>query len=269
MINIKEKFGYIPCSIMTFKTNKKLLKLIGDDKSNIIKKNEKSTGILNNKNFSTFNPEIIKFLIEYYTLPTYTILDPFMGRGSRSVVSSILKRKYIGIDVCKKTCELNKELNKEYKNNNKYILGDGTSSKILLGIKERVDCVISCPPYYNKEKYSGSKGDLSYLKKKEYDKQINNLFENLYKIIPKSDYKKKIFYPVIFVVGSIRNTNKGLLDMDRIFQNIAFKNKFILHDKIIINDENTFKITRFTHKRNYECKYVAKNYETILIFIKY
>lgn len=266
-MNIKEEFGRIPCSVMRFSKDKELLKLIKDNSN--LRKNEKSTGMIKEKKFSVFNPSIVKFLIKYYIDEDLTILDPFMGRGSRSVISSLLKRKYIGIDTCKKTVELNKFLNKDFKNSNKYIYGDGTNPDNILNIEDNIDCVLTCPPYYNKEKYSGEKGDLSYLDIQEYDKKINTLFETLYKLIPKSNFKKKKFYPIIFVVGTLRNTSKGILDMDRIYQNIALNNNFILHDKIIIEDTNLTKLSRFTHKRNLNCKYVCKNYETILIFIKY
>jgi len=68
-------------------------------------------------------------------------------------------------------------------------------------------------------------------------------------------------------VGSVRKGASGLIDMDYIFQNIALKCGFVLHDKLFT--ENITPGAGFTFRRNYCYSYVTKNFETTLIFLKY
>ena len=75
------------------------------------------------------------------------------------------------------------------------------------------------------------------------------------------------FYPVIFTVGSLRKGQKGILDMDFIFQKLAMTAGFVLHDKLFT--ENLTPAAGFTFRRNYGYKFLTKNYETTLVFMKY
>ena len=86
-------------------------------------------------------------------------------------------------------------------------------------------------------------------------------------MIKTSSYKDVEFYPVIITVGSLRKGNKGIIDMDRVFQNIAIDNGFVLHDKMFT--ENLTPGAGFTFRRNYGYRFLTKNHETTLIFMKY
>ncbi len=272
--NFKERFGTIPKSIMKFKKTEDLMNLIDWDNSEIGKiegdAKARGGGFAKNLRYSIYNPDQAFFILDYYTEPNYLILDPFSGRVTRSLVSVYLNRNYIGYDTSLKTCELNNRILKEKfpeKNNYKIINGDGTELKEFRNKENCIDAVFTCPPYYDKEKYSGDKGDLSQLSYEEFDEKIKNLFKHLYRLIKKSNYENYEFYPVIFTVGTIRCGSKGIIDMDYLFQKFAFDAGFILHDKLFT--ENITPAAGFTFRRNFAYKYVTKNYETTLIFLKY
>jgi len=72
---------------------------------------------------------------------------------------------------------------------------------------------------------------------------------------------------MIVTVGSIRRGENGLIDMDCLFQNVASNMGFTLHDKLLT--ENISPGVGFTFRRNHKYSYVAKNYETTLVFVKY
>jgi len=55
--------------------------------------------------------------------------------------------------------------------------------------------------------------------------------------------------------------------MDYVFQKYAYDAGFKLHDKLIT--ENVAPGAGFTFRRNFESKFVCKNHETTLIFLKY
>lgn len=188
---------------------------------------------------------------------------------TRPLVSLYLNREYVGYDTSKETAELNLKYAKlKFPDKMRRIIhGDGTELKEYKDKENCFDAVFTCPPYYSLEKYSGEEGDLSHLEEQEYNKRIFIMFKNLYRLIKQSNYKKQLFYPVIITVGSLRRGEYGLLDMDRVFQRLATKNGFVLHDKLIT--ENLTPGVGFAFRRNYCYKFVTKNYETTLIFLKY
>lgn len=274
-INIKEEFGTIPKSIMKFKKTKLLMDLIDNDENEISQdsQGQRGSGYAQKLKFSIYNPDQANFLINYYTKENDIILDPFMGRATRPIMALYNNRKYFGFDTCKATIENNIALIKAKDLENKsYVLihGDSTdeTNYTKYGIIDNyVDCVLTCPPYYDKEVYSGETGDLSHVSYKQFEHQIQQLFKILFKKIKISNYETKELYPVIFTVGSKRQGNQGIRDMDFIFQTYAKEAGFVLHDKIFT--ENITPGAGFTFRRNFLYKFVTKNYETTLVFMRY
>ena len=271
-INFKEQFGQIPKSIMKFKKDKELMELIDWDNSELGKvegdAKKRGGGYASTLRYSIYNPLQAKFILEYYTRKNDIILDPFMGRATRPLVTQYLNRKYIGFDTSSKTIELNKSLLEKHGYTD-YTLyhEDGTELNKLKEISNFVDAVFTCPPYYDIEKYSDEPGDLSHLKYDDFNNRIANLFNRLYDLIKPSSYKDMEFHPVIITVGTIRKGDKGLIDMDYIFQEYAKKAGFVLYDKLFT--ENITPGAGFTFRRNYCYRYLTKNYETTLVFMKF
>ncbi len=267
-----EEFDGIPSSVMSFKKSKDLMGLLDESSGAMGQVPYTTKAVFSGTplRYSIYNPDQAVWILKYFTNKDFLILDPFMGRGTRSQISMHLGRKYVGYDTCPDTIKLNEMLSKrnnfsetEYT----YINGDGTE---LIEYKDKKDCfdaVFTCPPYYQTEVYSGTNGDLSTMKDGEFDGRIEYMFKNLFRLIKPSDYDEEKFYPVIFTVGSKRLGKHGLLDMDYSFQEAAKKAGFILHDKLITQNKSS--IGAFTFRRNYKKKFLQKSHETTLVFIKY
>jgi len=272
-INFKECFGGIPKSIMRFGKDAHLMKLIGEEETDLGTidgdAHARGGGYAKNLRYSIYNPVQAKMILEYYTEPGYLVLDPFMGRGTRPVMTVYTGRNYYGYDTSKKTVEHNREMvEKNFPNTQafcKMVHGDGTN----LGSHEDefFDAVFSCPPYYGIERYSGEEGDLSHMKVEEFDAQIERMFVDLYRIIKTSSYSEKRFHPVIFTVGTIRSSANGVLDMDYRFQQAAYRAGFVLYDKLLT--ENLSPGAGFTFRRNYQYSFLTKVHETTLVFMKF
>ena len=101
----------------------------------------------------------------------------------------------------------------------------------------------------------------------EFMERIEYNFRQLYRLIKTSDFKKKTFYPVITKVGTGRRGNQGIYDMDLEFQLAAKKAGFVLHDKLFNQLHSPWGAVNW--ERNYINKYVMKNYETCLVFMKF
>jgi len=266
-----DEFDGIPCSVKKFKKDAPLMRYLDEGSSAIgqVGKTAKASFSGTPLRYSIYNPTQAVWILKYYTNKNDLILDPFMGRGTRSQMSLYLERKYVGYDVCDDTVNLNhvlSERNGFNKEDYTFIKGDGVAMDDYKENNNCFDAVFTCPPYYNIEKYSGVDGDISFLNDKGFEDSIGHLFKNLYRLIKPSYYDRNEFHPVIITVGSKRIGPGGLLDMDFLFQNKAKKEGFILHDKLIT--ENISSIGAFTFRRNYIKKFVHKTHETTLVFLK-
>ena len=271
-IFFKEYFGGIPTSVMKFDKDKDLMEFIDDtDDAGIVNggtATARGGGYAKNMRYSIYNPTQAEFILKYYTEEGWDILDPFAGRGTRSLMTLRLGRNYYGIDSCGQTVEQNisKIEQNKFKNEWEVRLGDGTKANEVYP-NQIFDAVFTCPPYYNIEKYSGGEGDLSHMKDDQFDQSIELMFQNLKGMVKKSNYKEKNFHPLIFTVGTVRRGDGGLLDMDKSFQDAASNAGFLLHDKLIT--VNNAPGAGFTFRRNWEYKFLCKTHETTLVFVHY
>ena len=272
-IFFKKYFGGIPTSVMSFDKSPELMDFIDDTASMGIVNGGTATarggGYAKNLRYSIYNPTQAEFILKYYTEEGWDILDPFAGRGTRSLMSLRLGRNYYGIDVCLGTVSENirKIEEKKFKNIKWEVkVGDGTRPHEVFP-NQTFDAIFTCPPYYNIERYSGEEGDLSYLSDMEFERSIEVMFQNLKGIIKKSSYIEKRFHPLIFTVGTVRRGDKGLLDMDFLFQDIGRNCGFTLHDKLIT--VNRAPGAGFMFRRNWDYKFLCKTHETTLVFVDY
>jgi DNA modification methylase len=271
-IFFKDYFGGIPTSVMKFDKDKHLMEFIDDtDDVGVVNggaATARGGGYAKNMRYSIYNPTQAEFILKYYTEEGWDILDPFAGRGTRSLMTLRLGRNYYGIDSCSQTVEQNsiKIKEKQFKEKWDIQVGDGTQPQAIYPDKE-FDAVFTCPPYYGIEKYSGGDGDLSHMTDLEFNEKIRIMFQNLKGMIKTSNYKEKKFHPLIFTVGTVRRGDGGLLDMDSLFQNMAREAGFTLHDKLIT--VNNAPGAGFTFRRNWDYKFLCKTHETTLVFLRY
>lgn len=215
---------------------------------------------------STFDPFLCEILIKWFTDEDAVILDPFAGGIVRGAVSSILNRKYIGIDINEKQIAHNKEqwteLSEKYAvdKSPQYILGD--SEEVLHTVKiDDCDLVLSCPPYYNLERYTKELEDLS-------NKSSYADFINKYKCVLDCCYKRlKPEGFMILVVEEIRDT-KGVFygfvpDTIKICQEIglSYYNECILMNPIASLGIRCTKYFESSRK-------IGRHHQNILIFKK-
>ena len=146
---------------------------------------------------SIFDPVLAEVCYKWFCADGGVILDPFAGGSVRGIVASLLKFKYVGIDLRFEQVNENiKQAEKLKAEGISWIEGD--SNVILDEISDQFDFVFSCPPYHDLEKYSDDAADLSNM---DYDQ-----FKAVYfSIIKKSISKLKENRFACFVVGDIRS----------------------------------------------------------------
>ena len=211
-----------------------------------------------------------EFLVTYYTPEGGRILDCFQGRCTNGFACLEHGRKFIGYDVFDKNIKRTKEVMDEYYPDSDYQLfhSDGTELAELKDKSNYLDGVICDPPYFLKaEKYSKDERDLSSMSHEQYMEKMRNCFKQLYRLIKTSNFEEKIFYPVIFKVSHQRRGTRGIVDMDMEFQSLAHSVGFVTWDKLFNQLHSPWGTVNW--ERNYMNKYVQKNYEVNITFVKF
>jgi ParB family chromosome partitioning protein len=221
----------------------------------------------------SWNPNHCAFLIDYYTKPGGTILDPFVGRGSTAIAAVMLRRNFIGIDISPDIVTHNNQVLKDYVDipgiTWDFRTENGIDLRSLRSSKIEVDGVITDPPYYEKvEVYSDNPEDLCNLDRLTYLERLIIFFRNLQEIVkPSSIGEAKRIHPVILKLGSYRRGKEGLVDMAIDYQMVAERCGWVLWDKSFISLNSA--LQSLTFQRNYKSGYLTKNYETILVFVRF
>lgn len=170
-----------------------------EDSSEAVKKIQGATD-----GTSVFDPVIVELAVRWYSAPEGTVLDPFAGGSVRGIVTSLLGRKYLGIDLREDQIEANKKQISLASPDLPPIWIAGDSEKVLDGAEpESVDLVFSCPPYFDLEVYSDDPDDLS-------NKDWESFLTSYYEIIRKSAKALKEDRFAVWVIGEIRD-KKGFI----------------------------------------------------------
>ncbi len=273
--DLKERWG-IPQTVMRFKKSEvelqSLCNLVSKDQELEWKKRDGLHFGTSSIPVYQMAADHAEFLVTYYTPEGGLILDNFMGRGTIGLASLYHGRRFIGYDVDKKNVDRSEEVIKEYLPNVKgrYDLyhSDGVLLEELKDESNLLDAVITDPPYVlHAEVYTDDKRDISGLDHPNYMNKIKDNFIQLHRLIKQSNFDKKEFYPVIFKVGTGRRGKNGIIDMDSDFQQIAKECGFVLWDKLFNQLASPFAALNW--ERNYVNRYVHKNYETNLVFVRF
>ena len=216
---------------------------------------------------STFDPVLCEILYEWFSKERSVILDPFAGGSVRGIVANALGRDYVGIDLSTLQVEENRkqleQYAKSYKLNGetKWIIGDSTN---ILRIAEdsKFDMLFTCPPYYNLEKYSTDKRDLS-------NQLTYEDFIGLYELILNRTYpllKENSF--AVIVVSEIRNPKTGayygfVADTIRIMVEAGYS----YYNELIL-ENNIGSLPIRAPKYFEQSRKIGRHHQNILVFYK-
>ena len=222
-------------------------------------------GLERNGNISTFDPFLCEILVRWFSRPNDVIYDPFAGGHVRGMISAVLGRNYIGVDINDKQVEANYENLKIFNDN--YVSEDLGSIEWVCAdssaynVSRKCNMVLMCPPYYNLEIYTDNPDDLSrqptyeaFLSK--YSKSIQVAYDTL---------EDDSF--AVAVVEEIRDKN-GIMygfvpDTINVFKSVGFLyyNEMILENRIMSLGVRCPKY--FDRSRK-----VGRHHQNVLVFFK-
>ena len=273
--DIKERWG-IPQTIMRFKKAdvplQKICNLISkDEELEIVKRKGINFGQSEVPNYG-MAADLAEFLITYYTPKNGLVLDQFSGRFTIGAAALFHGRRFVGYDLNPKNVDRANEVFSKHlcHDQSRFDLycSDGVTLKEFDGYTNHFDAIVCDPPYVLKaEKYTDDERDLCNCSHDEFLERIKLNFQRCYDLIKTSNFERKEFYPVIFKTGTGRRGKSGIVDMDSIFQSIASEVKLTLWDKLTNQLHTPYAAVNW--ERNFKLKYVQKNYEVSLVFVKF
>lgn len=277
---MEQKYGRVPKSVENFSIVGEIRSFIDD--TSILKRVAENGGVAKARgggfakkyDYSTFNPALAEFLIKQYFDEGFKIFDPFSGRSTRGLMANKNKVHYHGWDVSPMTVKINENkveelIDEQHPFFNKshdiiFNIGDGTK---LDGVQnDFYDGGLTCPPYFNIEKYESVEGQLSDFRKYEqFFEAYAKGFKRYHDVIKTSDPKNDVFHPFIIVTGNFRQGG-FVTDFTRQTREAAEAAGFKLYDEIQHVNNSPFVYLR--SRQNEAKKMVSKVHETVSVFLK-
>lgn len=163
--SMKGKYGFLPTSVWYCTKNSAAHKFIMDDDAELKDKGDSKGGTTK---MSEFDPEVADRIIKYWSNKGDQILDPFCGRATRAICSILQGRDYRGYEISPKhhaftvqriSWATQQQMLFDQWGNADIVLGDGV--KMECTPDDFADMIMTCPPYWNIEKYESVDGQLS------------------------------------------------------------------------------------------------------------
>ena len=174
---------------------------------------------------SVFDPVLAECIYLWFAPAAGTVLDPFAGEATKGIVAGFAGLRYTGCERRRNQVCANERQARSVAKKYKAIGGKGTfiapswiecdSARMdeSLPTGERYDLIFTSPPYYNKEKYSGSHEDGSTFKtypaflewyKKIFQQAVGRLKPNRFLVVKVQNLTDANGFYVNFVGDNIR-----------------------------------------------------------------
>jgi hypothetical protein len=221
-------------------------------KKNIRGKNHKWEGHSTRSSFSPFNIPIGDFAVKYYLKDCTQLYDPWAGWGERHKIAKDNNIPYFGYDISPTAIEFACK-NFDVSNN----LGNSITDPI-----PDFDGLITCPPYFNLERYDGEKKDGQISKCRKWEEFLKLYRHTWLRAIGKA----KSGTTFVVQVGNWRKKHK-FYDLEYETQKIFMDCNMKIFDKIILSHDGNVNVPMQLP----QCKrlgYVVKIHQTLLVFKK-
>ena len=214
-----------------------------------IRKNQDHNKTSSRSSFSPFPPDVAEWCAEYFLRDAKVVFDPFAGWGERHKAVSNAGKKYTGFDISQKAID--------YAKKNFGVVNIKADSRTATIPPH--DGLLTCPPYWNLEKYDDDNG-LDRIKKWE-----NFLveYENIWRRVVE---KAKSGSKYCIVLGDWRK--RGIY-YDFVFQTEKIMEKLGMKpfDKVVLSSKKHSKIKIMIPQAK-RLGYTVKVHQISLIFEK-
>lgn len=210
---------------------------------------------------SIFDPVLAEVLVRWFSGDGHSILDPCAGGSVRGIISGMLGREYLGVDIRDEQVQANKTQAAQIDSacTPSWVVGDGRKVQELT-TKRDYDMLLTCPPYADLEVYSDRPDDLSTMPYPEFLEGYREMIAQACGCLAMDTF-------ACIVVGEVRDKRTGIYrsfvpDTIRAFEDagLGFYNEAIL--------VNTTANAILAPRRMNSTRKLVKNHQNVLIFVK-
>lgn len=214
-----------------------------------------STGV------SLFDPVLAEILCKWFTpYKGAKIFDCFAGDTQKGLVFGMCGYEFKGVELRQEQVDINNEVIADRGLPISYVCDDGQNVGKHIE-RDSMDMLLSCPPYYDLEKYSDLDNDASNQETyEEFLVILSNAYRDALACLKDNRF-------AVIVVGDVRDKKTGFYhnfidDMKRIFK----ENGAALYNELILI--GTGASTALRAARYMESRKVAKMHQNVLVFYK-
>jgi DNA modification methylase len=259
--NAKERYGVWPITVWEVdhqdQMTRHVMDLIGDAGGTRADAATARNYVGSANDISIFSPAVASWLLNCYAPKEGICFDPFAGGGTRAIMADKHGLIYMGYEIRADQAKETEERANAAGAKPVIIVGDSRDCKEMETASAHF--LITCPPYWNLEKYGGGPGDLSELPTyREFLNEINKVVLETHRILIPGSIST-------WVVGLHRDKDGGLLPLNHDIANLHRIAGFVFKEEIILMQKNNGAITRvgnFEKGRNH----LIRTHEYALVF---
>jgi len=228
------------------------------------------TSLGSSKNtLSIFNPQILSDILQLYSPPDgSTVYDPFGGGGARAMAVAGAGYNYIGVELRKAEVDAVgarvANVETEFDDptlHDRITLIEGSATDPPVS-NEVADMLITCPPYWNMEKYNGGPDDLSMAS--TYDQYL----DMLYVVVEECLRVLKPGGLAFWITGLHRDSDGHLLPINRDVQAIHGRLGMPTREEVILYKRRSTTAPRRMGTYLKGRHLLIRNHEYLTIFTK-
>lgn len=154
---------------------------------------------------SITDPVLAEVLMTWFSREWFGVFDPFSGDSTIGFVAASMGRQFIGLEIRPEQAKVNQSRLEAANLPGKYIAIDAAKmdSRIEDG---SVDLVLTCPPYWNLERYKGPHGDLSGMPLNEFRAAYHDILRTTAAKLRSNRF-------AVFIVGDVRDNAGSLIGL--------------------------------------------------------
>jgi hypothetical protein len=183
---------------------------------------------------SQFDPVLAEIAYRWWCPPGGLVIDPFAGGPVRGLIASSLGRRYYGCDLRREQVDANRSHAARYTTGRNLPVAEppqwdhaDAADWVTALTAGSADMVLTCPPYYDLERYSGDSRDLSTMDTAAFDRALRAILHGCAQALRRDRF-------AVVVVGAARDTRGRLRDLRGVTVQAADAAGLGLHSEAVL-----------------------------------
>jgi predicted RNA methylase len=212
---------------------------------------------------SVFDPVLTEIMVRWYSTVGSTVLDPFAGGSVRGVISAMLGRRYIGIDLRAEQIAANRQQAQTILRSDHthpiWHAGDSRNIDSIIG-DEHADLILTCPPYGNLERYSDDPADLSAMTHADFSTAYRTIVRHTMGRLRPDRF-------AVFVVGDYRDSDGNYRNfVSETIDAVRSTGAHLYNEAVLINMTGTGAMVASSFMRS--SRKLVKLHQSVLVFLR-